>query len=160
MFICSTYSGAPFHVTTIKSPTSTPESPPSMSTLNDEIPKLYYSKLTPDQRFLIFHEHDDATEVGDSLEPLEISKIHDLQTIMDEKMTYAVCLRVKSNSEELSIKLDSPPEPSRKPSIQWLSALIQVMMHSFLRRQSRLWNLTNLEIRSNIVKYLRPIFVV
>ena len=127
MFICSTYSGAPFHVTTIKSPTSTPESPPSMSTLNDEIPKLYYSKLTPDQRFLIFHEHDDATEMeGETLEPLEISKIHDLQTIMDEKVTYAVFLRVKSNSEELSIKLDSPPEPSRKPSIQWLSALIQV----------------------------------
>ena len=149
--------GAPFHVTTIKSPTSTPESPPtSITTLSDEIPKLYYSKLTPDQRFLIFHEHDDATEMeGETLEPLEISKIHDLQTIMDEKVTYAVFLRVKSNSEELSIKLDSPPEPSRKPSIQWLSALIQVFccsMYMVINRVSSYIKNMQLKLDSNLSK--------
>ena len=51
--------GAPFHVTTIKSPVSTPESPSSF-TMGDDTPKLYYSKLSSDQRFLIFNEHDET----------------------------------------------------------------------------------------------------
>jgi len=119
------FEGAPFHITTFKSPATTPESPSSIS-MSDDMPKLYHTKLTPDQRFLVFHEHDDIEDI-DSLEPVEIAKIQDLQTIMDDKAAYAVSLRVKLNSgdEELSVKLDSPPEPSRKPSIQWLSALIQ-----------------------------------
>ena len=92
---------------------------------------------------------------GETLEPLEISKIHDLQTIMDEKVTYAVFLRVKSNSEELSIKLDSPPEPSRKPSIQWLSALIQVFccsMYMVINRVSSYIKNMQLKLDSNLSK--------
>jgi len=121
------FEGAPFHITAIKSPASTPESPSSI-TMSDDTPKLYHSKLTSDQRFLIFNEHDETAE-DESLEPIEIAKIQDMQTIMDEKVAHAVSLRVKLNSgncnEELAIKLESPPEPSRKPSIQWISALIQ-----------------------------------
>ena len=126
-------SGAPFHVSTYKSPATTPESPSSIS-MSDDVPKLYHSKLTSDQRFLVFHEHDDIPDI-DSLEPVEIAKIQDLQTTMDDKAAYAVSLRVKMNSgnEELSIKLDSPPEPSRKPSVQWLSALIQVIILILLK---------------------------
>jgi hypothetical protein len=97
--------------------------------MSDDTPKLYHSKLTSDQRFLIFNEHDETAE-DESLEPIEIAKIQDMQTIMDEKVAHAVSLRVKLNSgncnEELAIKLESPPEPSRKPSVQWLSTLIQV----------------------------------
>ena len=127
-FTLNNFSGAPFHITAIKSPASTPESPSSI-TMSDDTPKLYHSKLTSDQRFLIFNEHDETAE-DESLEPIEIAKIQDMQTIMDEKVAHAVSLRVKLNSgncnEELAIKLESPPEPSRKPSIQWISALIQV----------------------------------
>ena len=89
------------------------------------MPKLYHSKLSSDQRFLVFHEHDDIEDI-DSLEPVEIAKIQDLQTIMDDKAAFAISLRVNSGNEELSMKLDSPPEPSRKPSILWLTALVQV----------------------------------
>jgi len=119
------FEGAPFHIKTFKSPATTPESL-SSTTLSDDMPKLYHSKLTSDQRFLVFHEHDDIADI-DSLEPVEIAKIQDLQTIMDDKAAFAISLRVKMNSgnEELSMKLDSPPEPSRKPSILWLTALVQ-----------------------------------
>jgi len=119
------FEGAPFHIKTFKSPATTPESL-SSTTLSDDMPKLYHSKLTSDQRFLVFHEHDDIEDI-DSLEPVEIAKIQDLQTIMDDKAAFAISLRVKMNSgnEELSMKLDSPPEPSRKPSILWLTALVQ-----------------------------------
>jgi len=126
------FEGAPFHVKTIKSPASTPESPANFTNfselMNEEVPKLYFSKLTSDQRYLIFYEHDDDTadsKIEPVLDPLELAKIRDLKLIQDEKnQTVSACLMVKLNgNEDLSIRLDSPPEPSRKPSILWLSAL-------------------------------------
>ena len=118
--------GAPFHVTTAKSPATTPESPD----LSDDMPKLYICKLTSDQRCLIFHEHDDDKEEL-NLGPIEVGKIMDMQPILDEKnQGVSMCIRVKSGlEEELSLRLDSPPEPSRKPSIQWLSAFRKVLFY-------------------------------
>ena len=39
----------------------------------------------------------------------------------------AVTLQLKvSPTEEMSLKLDSPPEPSRKPSVMFIGALVKV----------------------------------
>ena len=40
----------------------------------------------------------------------------------------AVTLQLKvSPTEEMSLKLDSPPEPSRKPSVMFIGALVKVV---------------------------------
>lgn len=96
---------------------------------NLQVPKLYSCKLTTDQRFLLFDEHELDVGPESALEPLEIAKILDLEPILDDKNQSAVsiCLRAKMNgNDELSLRLDSPPEPSRKPSVVWLSALRKV----------------------------------
>ena len=51
-------------------------------------------------------------------------------TPLDEKkQPGSINLKVRINSEEeLAIVLASPPEPSRKPSVQWLSALHKVVL--------------------------------
>ena len=122
-------SGAPFHVKTAKSPASSPDSDMNQI-LTGEIPKLYLCKLTPDHRFLMFHEHDEdeSIELVSEIDPLEVAKILDMQPIFDDKnQSVSICLRAKLGSnEEMSLRLDSPPEPSRKPSVQWLSALRRV----------------------------------
>ena len=41
----------------------------------------------------------------------------------------AVTLQLKvSPTEEMSLKLDSPPEPSRKPSVMFIGALVKVII--------------------------------
>jgi hypothetical protein len=126
-------SGAPFHVTTSKtpSPLSTPDTPPSSMTesssagsLGTSVPKLFYCKLTPDQRFLIFHEHEDNESI-ELREPLEVAKILDITD--DKQQVGSLGIKVMLNvAEEMSLTLDSPPEPSRKPSLLWLEALQKV----------------------------------
>jgi len=123
------FEGAPFHVTTVRSPMSSPDSalgdPPSFSSdsLGIETPKLFNCKLTTDQRYLAFNRLDENED--ESLEPLEVGKILTMEPVIDEKkQPGSINLKVRINSEEeLAIVLASPPEPSRKPSVQWLSAL-------------------------------------
>ena len=45
--------------------------------------------------------------------------------ILDEKkQPSTIYLRVKVNSdEELEVGFQAPPEPSKKPSVQWISSL-------------------------------------
>jgi len=123
------FEGAPFHVKSVKSPATTPESPASITNfselMGDEIPKLYFCKLTSDQKFLIFYDHDDNEDAknGSAMDPLEVAKIIEIQPNTDDR-SFSINLRVKINtSEEMTLQLDSPPEPSRKPSVLWLSAL-------------------------------------
>ena len=129
-------SGAPFHVKSVKSPATTPESPASITNfselMGDEIPKLYFCKLTSDQKFLIFYDHDDNEDAknGSAMDPLEVAKIIEIQPNTDDR-SFSINLRVKINtSEEMTLQLDSPPEPSRKPSVLWLSALRKVWSFS------------------------------
>lgn len=125
------FEGAPFHVTTARSPMSSPDSlgdPPSFSSesLGFETPKLFNCKLTTDKRYLAFNRLDENEHSEDeSLEPLEVGKILTMEPVIDEKkQPGSINLRVRINSEEeFAIVLASPPEPSRKPSVQWLSAL-------------------------------------
>ena len=78
----------------------------------------------------MFQEHDDDTTQADEdlVEPLEVAKILEMKPILDDKyQSGSLCLRVKLNgTEELSLRLDSPPEPSRKPSVKWITALRRV----------------------------------
>ncbi len=129
-----------------KSQVSTPDSAEAIS-MTDDVPKLSGCKLTPDQRFVVFCQHDDPSLTFEDMEPLEMAKVLDFKPIQDDKgqigkslslsfppfstdfcvVQGSVFLRVKLNGEgESSLKLDSPPEPSRKPSLEWLSALIKV----------------------------------
>jgi len=121
------FEGAPFHVTTSKSQPSSPDSPISpLESLGSDTPKLFYCKLTGDHRFLIFREHLEEEESTDeSLEPLEVAKILEIKPILDEKkQPSTIYLRVKVNSdEELEVGFQAPPEPSKKPSVQWISSL-------------------------------------
>ena len=113
---------------------SSPDSlgdPPSFSSesLGFETPKLFNCKLTTDKRYLAFNRLDENEHSEDeSLEPLEVGKILTMEPVIDEKkQPGSINLRVRINSEEeFAIVLASPPEPSRKPSVQWLSALHKV----------------------------------
>ena len=124
--------GAPFHVVTTKSAATTPESPTTeLGDLADFVPQLFTCSLTSDHRCLLFHTHDDDVKIDGSQvpDPIEIGKILEFQTVLDDKKQVdSVQLRVKPNSfdECVIIKLESPPEPSRKPSVSWLAALCKV----------------------------------
>jgi len=132
--------GAPFHVVgSAPTPTTTPESPLEASesteefSLSNDVPQLFYCSITSDHRNLVFRQHD-LEESGTEVEaekttcpdPIEIAKILDYHTLQDEKkqQVHTLKIRVKINAfEESLIKLESPAEPSRKPSLYWLSAL-------------------------------------
>ena len=81
--------GAPFHVTTVRSPMSSPDSalgdPPSFSSdsLGIETPKLFNCKLTTDQRYLAFNRLDENED--ESLEPLEVGKILTMEPVIGKQ---------------------------------------------------------------------------
>ena len=123
--------GAPFHVTT-SSTTSTPTTPESPAiteelSLASDVPQLVYCSVTSDHRNVIFQLHDKEYNLEEAKipDPIEIAKILEYHTVQDEKQQLdTLKLRVKINAfEEAMIKLESPPEPSRKPSVLWLAAL-------------------------------------
>jgi len=128
--------GAPFHVVGSAPTPTTPESLTASATeefsLTNEVPQLFYCSITSDHRNLVFKQHD-LEEDGGGMEekpaapdPIEIAKILEYHTVQDEKkqQIHTVNIRVKMNAfEESLIKLESPAEPSRKPSVMWLTAL-------------------------------------
>ena len=80
--------GAPFHVTTVRSPMSSPDSLgalPSFSSesLGIETPKLFNCKLTTDQRYLAFNRLDENED--ESLEPLEVGKILTMEPVIGKQ---------------------------------------------------------------------------
>ena len=116
---------------TTKSAATTPESPTELGDLADFVPQLFTCSVTTDHRSLLFHTHDDDVKIDGSQvpDPIEIGKILEFHTVLDDKQQVdSVKLRVKPNSfdESMIIKLESPPEPSRKPSVSWLAALCKV----------------------------------
>lgn len=71
------------------------------------------------------------------IRPVDLSKITDAETHNAEKQgAEAVTLQVKvSPTEEMSLKLESPPEPSRKPSVLFIGALIKGLRMVFESRR-------------------------
>jgi len=120
---------------------------------------LYNCKLSSDQRFLIFDCHESVTSspaitptradadnpknIGDKslainvIRPIDLSKITDAETHNAEKQgAEAVTLQLKlSPTEEMTLKLESPPEPSRKPSVLFIGALIKGLRMVFESRR-------------------------
>ncbi len=128
------FEGAPFHVTTSKSSSAatTPTSPEtensmtesadSISTASSNSTKLFNCKLTSDQRYLVFNEHDSDKEAD--FGKLDLAKVLGMTMASQDGDADSMVLRTKLNpSEEMTYRLESPPEPSRKPSVLWLSSL-------------------------------------
>ena len=80
---------------------------------------------TSDQRFLVFHEHleEEEESESDAFEDVELGKILEVTPVLDDKkQCITMSLRLKSRDD---VQLTAPPEPSRKPSVQFLNALQQ-----------------------------------
>jgi len=71
------------------------------------------------------------------IRPIDLSKITDAETHNAEKQgAEAVTLQLKvSPTEEMILKLTSPPEPSRKPSVLFIGALIKGLRMVFESRR-------------------------
>lgn len=71
------------------------------------------------------------------IRPVELSKVMDVETHNAEKQgAEAVTLQLKvSPTEQMSIRLDSPPEPSRKPSVMFIGALVKGLRMVFESRR-------------------------
>jgi len=71
------------------------------------------------------------------IRPIDLSKITDAETHNAEKQgAEAVTLQLKvSPTEEMTLKLESPPEPSRKPSVLFIGALIKGLRMVFESRR-------------------------
>lgn len=116
----SLFDGAPFHMTK------------SGSSVADRT--IFNCSLSQDERFLNFVPHDDDTP--DTLDPVDLCRIGGLDTEGSAGQISAMTLRVRESSaaEEYELVLEPPPEPSRKPSVQWLAALKKGMRMVFESR--------------------------
>lgn len=143
--------GAPFNVSTVSSAPSTPSEVSSPwntdgSDSQEDISQLRLSedkeekvkdlllvcKLSASQKHLLFAKHkdvEDNEELSDEesiVPPVDLARVIAVETEALDAKQGASCLtlRVKMNhTQELTLKLDSPPEPSKKPSVLWLTAL-------------------------------------
>lgn len=146
------FNGAPFHVQ-LSTPVSSPSTDEnSLGPLGFESypvnGKLYYLKLSSDQRSILFdpydttHDSDSSKSFSESVKsisPISISKISKIDLHQDEEdkkgLPIAITLHFKVTGEddESQIKLESPAEPSRKPSLAFIAALrrgIQMVLES------------------------------
>lgn len=128
------FSGAPFHVAT----GAAPDDSPSTSANGESVSTLYYCKLSSDQRSLIFDPFesdtgstkDGSNDSRSEIKPIEINKIQFIEIICtpeeDKKglgSIIALHVKVLGETELMWMRLTSPPEPSKKPSVQFIAAL-------------------------------------
>lgn len=83
-------------------------------------------------------EDTEGKNIGiNGIRPVDLSKIMDVETHNAEKQgAEGVTLQLKvSPTEEMSLKLESPPEPSRKPSVLFIGALVKGLRMVFESRR-------------------------
>jgi len=132
------FTGAPFHIATGAFPASSPSADHSPTSNGESVSTLYYCKLSSDQRSLIFDPFESdvgsmksgSNDFRSEVQPIEINKVQFIEIIStpeeDKKGLSSILtlhVKVPGESDLTWLRLTSPPEPSKKPSVQFIAAL-------------------------------------
>ncbi len=100
---------------------------------------LYSVRLSPDERNLLFEAHDCADGGGgEDIAPVDLTRIVDVSSGEEASDTDVLSLRHRETAtDETQLWLESPKEPSRKPSVLWIDAFKKVISPSFLNSKLR-----------------------